>query len=170
MTDAALSITTLGRRPDLLPVVAEWLWRQWWRGWGRTLAETEALYAHCRAEVGAPQTLVLLSGGVPVGTATLARHDLEERPDLTPWLAGVFVVPEARGRGYAGHLLAAFDEACRAASITTAWLYTGGAERFYLRTGWQVAEIVERPGRTTVTLMRRDFGEAGPPRGPDPAP
>lgn len=158
-----LSVTTIARRPDLLPVVADWLWREWWRPRGRTLEETEAVYAACRAEVGPPQTLVLLSGGTPIGTATLARTDLEERPDLTPWLAGVFVVPEARGRGHVRHLLAAFDGACRAASIETAWLYTDTAERVYVRAGWRFAETVQRPGKPPTTLMRRDLSGGNSP-------
>ena len=152
-----LVVTTIASRPDLLAVVAEWLWNQWWRPRGHTLEQAQAIYAECVAEVGAPQTLVLLSGQTPVGTVTLARKDLEERPDLTPWLAGVFVVPDARGRGYVNYLLAAFDEACRAASIKTAWLYTNTAERIYLRAGWQIAEIIQRPGKQPVTLMRRDL-------------
>lgn len=155
-----LAVTTVARRPDLLPIVAEWLWREWWQRSGRSLEQTQAIYAACRAEVGAPQTFVLLADGVPVGTATLARKDLDERPDLTPWLAGVFVIPEARGRGCVRCLLAAFDEACRAASIGTAWLYTNTAERVYLRGGWQVAEIVQRQAKLPTTLMRRDFPSA----------
>ena len=152
-----LAIATVAKRPDLLPVVADWLWREWWQREGRSLEQTQAIYAECRAEVGAPQTFVLLADGMPVGTATLARKDLAERPDLTPWLAGVFVVPEARDRGYVAHLLAAFDEACRVAAIGTAWLYTSTAERVYLRGGWHVAEIVQRQGKRPTTLMRRDF-------------
>ncbi len=152
-----MAVTTIAKRPDLLPVVAGWLWREWWRQRGRSLEQTQAIYAACCAGVGAPQTFVLLADETPAGTATLARRDLEERPDLTPWLAGVFVVPEVRGRGYVTHLLAAFDEACRTASIRTAWLYTNTAERVYLRGGWQVAEIVQRQGKRPTTLMRRDF-------------
>ncbi len=154
---APLIVTTLARRPDLLPTVAEWVWQQWWRGWGRTLDETMAIYADCRAELGAPQTFVLLAGDQPVGTATLARKDLEERPDLTPWLAGVFVVPAARGRGYVTHLLAAFDNACCRAAIPQAWLYTTTAEPVYLRAGWQRAEVVERINKPPATLMRKAF-------------
>ena len=151
-----LVVTTIAGRPDLLPIVADWLWREWWQRRGRSLEQTQAIYASCRAQVGAPQTFVLLADEAPVGTVTLARRDLDERPDLTPWLAGVFVIPEARGRGYVKHLLAAFDEACRAASIGTAWLYTNTAERVYLRAGWQVAEVIQRQGKLPITLMRRD--------------
>ena len=158
---ATLAVTTLAKRPDLLPVVAEWLWRQWWHGWGRTLDETVAIYAECVAELGAPQTFVLLADGQPVGTATLARKDLEERPQLTPWLAGVFVVPQARGRGYVTHLLAAFEAACRRAAIPEAWLYTTAAERVYLRAGWHRVEIIERTGKLPATLMRKAFPAPG---------
>ena len=153
----SLVITTIRQRPDLLPVAAEWLWREWWRARGQTLDQTRAVYADCYAEIGPPQMFVLLSGEMLVGTATLARKDLEERPDLTPWLAGVFVIPEARGRGYVSHLLRAFDEACRAAAIEKAWLYTNTAERVYLRAGWAVAEIIQRHNKLPTTLMRRDF-------------
>lgn len=140
MTD--LAVTTVRERPDLLPVVAEWMWHQWWKEQGRTLEQTQAIYAECVVEVGAPQTFVLLEGGRPVGTVTLAREGLEERPDLTPWLAGVFVVPERRGHGYFGVLLARFDEACRAASIKTAWLFTNTAEQVYLKSGWETAGVI----------------------------
>ena len=156
-----LVVTTLAKRPDLLPVVAEWLWHEFWQREGRSLEQTQAVYAECCAEVGAPQTFILLEAGTPVGTATMARRDLEGRPDLTPWLAGVFVVPDARGLGYVRHLLAAFDEACQAASITTAWLYTNAATQVYLRSGWQVEEIIERQGKPPTTLMRRDLPSKG---------
>ena len=151
----SLSVTTVRERPDLLPVVAEWLWHQWWGRLGRTLEQTEAIYAECVAEIGAPQTFILLEGDKPVGTVTMARKDLEERPDLTPWLAGVFVVPERRGRGYFRILLAEFEKACRAASVETAWLFTNTAEHVYLRTGWDTVEVIHRPGEQSCTLMRR---------------
>lgn len=151
----ALRVTTVRQRPDLLPIIAEWLWREWWERKGRTLEETEATYAECVAERGAPQTFILLEDDIPVGTVTMARKDLDERPDLTPWLAGVFVIPDRRGRGYVRHLFAEFEKACRAAPIDVAWLYTNTAERIYLRAGWEPTEVINRVGKLPVTLMRR---------------
>ena len=151
----SLRVTTVRQRPDLLPVVAEWLWHEWWKRRGQTLEQTEAVYAQCVAELGAPQTFILLEGDVAVGTVTMARKDLDERPDLTPWLAGVFVVPDRRGRGYVKLLFTEFEKACRTASVETAWLYTNTAERIYLRAGWEAVEVIHRPGKRAVTLMRR---------------
>ena len=42
-------------------------------------------------------------------------------PMRTPWLAGVFVSPEARGRGHVIHLIQAVEAACRAAASAVVW-------------------------------------------------
>ena len=102
-----------------------------------------------------PRTFVLVADGCPVGTASLVAHDLDERPDLTPWLAGMFVEPDARGRGYAGLLIGAVEAAARHAAISTLWLYTNSAERIYARAGWRTVEIFPRHG-DMFALMRRD--------------
>ena len=151
---------TIIERPDLAGTVSEWLWHESWQHLGYTLEETEAELISPRTAVGPPQTFVLLVDGWPVGTARLTTLNLDERADLTPWLADVFVIPEARGRGYVRDLLAAFDTACAAASISTAWLYTNTAGRIYARAGWQVVETIERPGKLQVVLMRRDYATA----------
>jgi GNAT superfamily N-acetyltransferase len=103
-----------------------------------------------------PRTFILLANGEPVGTASLVAHGLEERPDLTPWLAGVFVEPHARGRGHAGPLISAVEQAARTASILTLWLYTNTAERIYARAGWQTVESVQHGGKPVV-LMKREI-------------
>ncbi len=152
---ADLRVTTIRERPDLVPIVTGWLWAEWWKHHGFSLEQTQALVAGSVSAVGVPQAFVLLEDGLPVGTATLAASDLDERPDLTPWLAGVIVVPERRGRGHVCYLLDAFEDACRAASITVAWLYTRTAERIYRRAGWETVELVHRVGKEPVVLMRR---------------
>ena len=90
------------------------------------------------------------------GTASLTAHDLDERPDLTPWLAGVFVRPDVRGRGYAGLLIAAVEQEARAASIPMLWLYTREAERVYARAGWRTVDTIQRDN-SAYALMRRDL-------------
>ena len=92
------SVTTIASRPDLLPTVAEWIWREWWHDRGCTLEQTAAAFTS-DATLGPQQTFILLDAGQPIGTASLVRQDLEERPDLTPWLAAVIVIPEARRPG-----------------------------------------------------------------------
>ena len=150
-------IVRIADRPDLVPTVADWLWHEWWRDAGETLEATCNAIAASVSPSGPPQTFVLLANGDPIGTASLVSHDLDERPHLTPWLAGVFVVPEARGRGHVMHLIRAVEDACRSACIGTVWLHTADAERVYARAGWHRVEAIQRRGRRPVTLMRRDL-------------
>jgi len=149
-------VTSTSERPDLVPFVARWLWDAFWSESGKSPDE---LLDAVRKSVTArpmPRTLILLANGEPVGTASLVAQDLDERPDLTPWLAGVFVVPHARGQGNAARLIAAVETEACAASISTLWLYTETAERIYAKAGWQTAEIIQHNGRP-FALMRREI-------------
>ena len=152
-------IVTTVERPDLAPVVAAWLWESFARARGRSFEETlEAVQASVTASL-MPRTFVLLVDGRPVGTASLAAQDLEARPDLTPWLAGVFVEPGSRGQGLAADLIAAVEDECRRTGIATLWLYTRTAENVYARAGWRKVETVAHNGKS-YALMRRELPAA----------
>jgi N-acetylglutamate synthase-like GNAT family acetyltransferase len=91
-----------------------------------------------------------------VATASLVHADLDARPDLSPWLASLFVDPPFRGRGHSIRLVRVVEAAARAAGIGTLWLYTAHAEGLYRRLGWlAVGRSVE--GKAAVTVMRRDL-------------
>ena len=152
----ATAVVTTLERTDLVPIVARWLWEAFWQRRGASLAAVHDLVAASRARLGPPQCFVRLDAGVPVGTASLVARDLDAWPDLTPWLAGVYVVPEARGRGHVRALIGAAEAAGRAAGVPELWLHTRTAERLYARAGWTAAGTVidrDRPH----TLMRRDL-------------
>ena len=152
-----LEIVRIAERPDLVPMVAQWLWDEWHLDAGDSIEAVRDAVAASVSPIGPPQTFVLLVDNRPVGTASLVAHDLDERPNLTPWLAGVFVIPEARGRGHVIHLIQAVEVACRSAGVGTVWLHTTSAERVYARAGWHSVEAIQRHGRRPVTLMRRDL-------------
>jgi GNAT superfamily N-acetyltransferase len=147
-------IVTIRQNPDLIPQVAHWLWEEWARRKGRTLdMVTDRLVVRAAAE-GPEQTFVVVDGGVPLATASLVVADLASRPDLTPWLASVFVDPSHRGHGHAARLVRRVEEAARAASTQVLWLYTGDAEGLYAKLGWETVGA-EIDHAVPVTLMRR---------------
>ena len=154
------AITTIRARPDLVPVVADWIWRAFWQRHGVPLAQVEGLVATCVAPCGPPQSFVLLADGTPAGTAGLIAHDLDVRPDLTPWFAGLYVPPDFRGRGFGRALVRAVEDAARQAGIPTLWLYTHTAEGLYARLGWRRAETVTHRGVVSA-LMCRDLETEG---------
>ena len=74
-----LTVVSTTERPDLVPTVAGWVWEEFWRSHGHTLEQTAEAVAATVAARDLPQTYVLLLDDWPVGTATLAARDLEER-------------------------------------------------------------------------------------------
>lgn len=150
------AIVTTADRPDLVDVAAEWIWHAFWKENGYSFEEIRELVVASDAVVGPSQCMVLLVNGEPLGTAGLIASDLSSRPDLTPWLAAMYVRPDARGRGYATDLIRAVEEAATVAGFDHIWLYTFEAEGLYLKAGWQSVEQIEQNGRA-ATLMRRDL-------------
>jgi GNAT superfamily N-acetyltransferase len=150
-----LNIVALSGRPELAPVVAGWLLNEFRHA--RSPSHDEQV-AKLLAQKAPEETFVLFDEDVPVGTASLVANDLPSRPDLTPWLASVLVLPEFRGRGYSAPLVK-HVEAAAAASAAVLWLYTWTAEPVYARLGWERAGLERDTDRDIeVVLMKRDVG------------
>jgi GNAT superfamily N-acetyltransferase len=151
-----IEIVTLVQRPDLIPLTALWGWREWGQPAGRTLEHSIERREHLVAENGFEQAYVLLDGGVPAAMASLVRSDLDERPDLTPWLAGVYVDPPFRGLGHAARVVRRVEQQSLAQGEAVLWLYTATAPGLYRKLGWRDREAITLP-RESILLMRRDL-------------
>ncbi len=92
------------------------------------------------------ETFVALLDSVPVGTATVLDHDVdtERRPDLTPWVAAVYVIPEARRQGIGEQLLSQATAFTQSRGFKTVYLWTTDRRNWYERLGWQLIEQFER--------------------------
>lgn len=135
------------------PAVAEALHATWWAAEGWTLEGTRDFLAAAMGP-GAPCCVVAERGGDWLGTATLDSDDLSVRPDLAPWLASVFVRPEARGQGVGAALVRHVEALARACGHARLWLYTPDAAALYERLGWR-REGVEQARSGPVMLMSR---------------
>ncbi len=149
-----LNVTTIAARPDLAPLVARWIWEEWGRAKGRPLERAVASVSARTAHTGLEQCFIVLEDGEPTATASLVTRDCETRPDLSPWLASVFVAPAYRGRGYARVLVTTVESAARTAGVPALWLITETAEQLYASLGWKAEGSIIEQGRPMV-LMRR---------------
>lgn len=153
MTD---TIVALRDRPDLVPVVAQWAHEEFWSYAGRTLEQTRVLFMPVPRETWLPRTFVLLDGETPVGTASIVEHDLESRPQWTPWLAALVVDRAARGRGYSRTLVGFIEDFAREHGVDALWLFTWSAEGLYAKLGWRPVERLDQNGHEIV-VMNRDL-------------
>jgi GNAT superfamily N-acetyltransferase len=151
------TIVTVSDRPHLAPLVARWRVEAFFNHpGGYTVEEMTALILEPR--VGPEETFVLFDHGRPVGTVALICSDMDTRPDLTPWLAGLFVDPAFRRRGHATRLVRKIEARARSSSVPVLWLYTSTAESLYSRLGWRRAGIEDDRGEKVV-LMKRTLSD-----------
>lgn len=86
------------------------------------------------------QCLIALKGDQLLGGAALARADLALRADLGPWLACVFVSPEARGQGLAERLIEGICAEAKAKGVARIYLHTQDKHDYYAKRGWTVLD------------------------------
>ncbi len=100
--------------------------------------------------------LVAKADGEPVGTCLLVESEIEPNHDVSPWLAGLFVVPEHRRKGVGAALVRAIEDQARQRKFSRVYLYTTDAVGFYERLGWEVLDRTNWKGFDTA-LMCRDL-------------
>lgn len=137
----AFTISDLRQQPQFFDSVADRIWQAWWKPNGYPLAYVEGRLAENMQDTAIPLALVAHDGGRFLGTASVIASDLDERPELTPWVAAVWVEESARGHGVGAALVNAAADACFAIGYKRAYLCARARMTcFYERLGWTVME------------------------------
>lgn len=158
----SIQIVHLRDAMSLFPDVADRIWRAWSKPCGESLAEVEQELAGVVAAATFPFTLVATSDGVFAGTVTAIATDLDERPELTPWIASLWVDPPFRGSGIARALVDRATMAMFAQGFPHIYLYAIPELRtFYRHLGWHLQE--ERFGKLGVDIFIRRAPAASSP-------
>lgn len=100
--------------------------------------------------------LVAHVDGILSGTCLLVTREIEPRHDVSPWLVGLFVVPERRRQGVATALVRATEDEARVRGVRRLHLYATDTAGYYTRLGWVEQDVVDWMGYRT-TLMIRDL-------------
>jgi GNAT superfamily N-acetyltransferase len=150
-------VVPLADRPDLVACVAAWGFAQWGHLTpGQTLDQQIEWVRLGLDPSRVPVTFVALDAAQrPAGTATLMFDDIEGDP-RNPWLASVYVPPEARGRGIAKRLVRAVEDGARRLGYARLYLFTASVPQLYAALGWQPRETRLYRGEM-ITVMDRDL-------------
>lgn len=148
-------IQPLHAAPQHASGVTEWLWQAFG---GETLPQAffASIVGHSQTPGALPITFIAAEGEMLLGTVGLWRCDLISRQDLYPWMAALYVAPEARGRGVAGKLQQHVIGYARTQGYSELFLYSACRD-FYERFGWQyIGEGLDYPA-VAVSLYRYDL-------------
>jgi predicted N-acetyltransferase YhbS len=136
-----MQIEYLADRPEFIPTLARWHYEEW--GYLRPDDSVEArivrLQGRCNRKK-IPLTFVALSDEQLIGSASLVEHDMDNRPELSPWLAGVFVSTEFRRQGIGAALVRRVMDEGKALRVSRLYLYTTDRAAFYAYFGWSLME------------------------------
>ncbi len=145
-----MDIDHLFHHPEHVPLVAAWIYDEFWAGKPGSSVETfVALLRDARDPDRIPLSLLALADGRPAGTVNLIHSDSPSRPHLHPWLAALFVVPELRSQGIGQALVRALLAEARRLRVPELFLGTD-IPGYYVRFGATVAERVD----DTLVVMR----------------
>jgi GNAT superfamily N-acetyltransferase len=151
------AISDLRQRPEFLDFVADRIWQAWWKADGHPLDYIAGrLHENLNAEP-IPLALVAHQGSAFLGTASVIASDLPERPHLAPWVAAVWVEPQARRRGVGGALVDRAAQDCFALGIRRVYLCARLQRRsFYEGLGWTPIERDVGPHQLGVFIRDAD--------------
>lgn len=146
-----LQIHDLRDRPDMLEAVAENIWRTFWEHKGSSLDELRDGFRRHLVPGDLPFTLAAERNGMFAGTVSLIGCDEPERADLAPWLAALWVAPDARKAGIGAALVREIERRAAALNIPRLYLSARPAVAgFYEARGWQAIDREIGPARLMI--------------------
>ena len=98
-----------------------------------------------------PTTFLAIDGAL-LGSAAIVDNDMETRPELSPWLASVYVVAHHRNNGVGGKLVNHVVGQAKSKGINKLYLMTPDRKNFYQALGWKKIDE-ERYHGFNVTIM-----------------
>lgn len=153
---SGITVHYLANHPGYADHLGRISWQEWqgiYERRGQTPNDALTSYRESTNVDRLPLALIACHGSELVGTVSLKEQDLDIRPDLTPWLGGLFVVPEWRGRGLASLLMGRAVAEARRLQLNNLYLWTSSAESLYLKLGWELRERTEYCDKE-IAIMR----------------
>lgn len=152
-----MEIEYLADHKDVIQTLARWSYDEWiYLHPERTLSDVEQSMLERSNIEHLPLCLVALENDNVIGMIALKTSDLETRPNLTPWVAGLYVDIKNRGKGVGTKLVLSIEKKAARLGVSKLFLYTPDAEGFYLKLNWIVRERTEWQDHS-VTVMEKDI-------------
>jgi GNAT superfamily N-acetyltransferase len=155
MTIGSLVIRPLEERPEAAQILAQWFHDEWPEYHkGRSLPDIASRF---RLVPESQQTLIAEVDSQVVGTASL-RGAWEAAPEIPPpWVGGLYVRTEFRGKGIGLALIDAIVDLAAADGEPVIHVSIYADPASYIRRGWRVIGTVFA-GDENVTVLRIDTG------------
>lgn len=155
---SSITLAFLADNKEYIPELAQEVFSQWeimYTKQGKGPKKLEAQMLDRAVTDSIPLTMIALDGNTLVGSVTIKAQDFASRPELSPWIAAVFVLPKYRNRGIGSKLVLHAEAVAKEKfNIDKIYLYTGSASELYKKLGYETIEEVDR-GDKILTVMEK---------------
>ena len=149
-----IAIHSLVDHADAVPSVAGWFFDEWREIYGEeTPASVQRRIETWLTRNQIPTALVAVAGNQVVGTVALKETELQF--PYSPWLAGLFVIPELRRKGIGALLVSAAEHEAASLGVEHLYLYTPVSQAFYEGLGWSAINHCHLPGGPVAVMSKR---------------
>ena len=135
--------------PEFIDSLAAWFQEKW--GIPREIY-VDSMKSASFPGRAVPEWYAVIEDSQIIGGAGVIANDFHNRPDLTPNVCALYVLPEKRGRGIAGELLSFICDDMSSMGIDTLYLVTDHTS-FYERYGWEYYTHVQCDGEDGSSRM-----------------
>ena len=150
-------IEYLADHKDIIPTLAGWSYEEWsYLHPERTLSDVEKSISEGSNKDQIPISLVAIDSGKVIGMISLKASDFKSHPNLSPWLAGLYVDKLQRREGVGTKLVHEIEKLAARLGASELFLVTDNAEGFYLKLGWNVHERTVSQD-LSVTVMKKEI-------------
>jgi len=150
-----VKITYLANYPEHVSTVAQWVMDEWGHeSPGTRLESLEEKFRGNMKRKEVPLTLLAMEADHPLGTASLVVHDMKIHRELSPWLAGVYVLPDHRGRGIGSKLVKTIELLAANLDVEKLYLFTPDRESFYTHMSWKVFERTSYHEKDVAVMVK----------------
>jgi GNAT superfamily N-acetyltransferase len=154
-----MNILRIEETPGYIETVAKWLYEEWGQHLpNSSISRAEKELRRTSDATGLPVSFLAIVDDEPVGVARLVINDMESKPDISPWLASVYVTPQYRDRRIGSELCYQVIKEAYRLNFLNVYLFTPDRERFYARQGWVVIERSLYQGKNIV-IMKKNLVE-----------
>ena len=154
ISSGSIVIAPLDPSSALPATIAALQFSLWGRSTGYSSAnDYERLLRRADGTSALPAVLVAWRDGRFIGSVNLLAHEMTTRPHLSPWLAQLLVLEEARRQGVGRALIEAASVRATALGYKRLHLYTSGTlPAFYQSLGWRPIETTDYLGKLRTVM------------------
>jgi GNAT superfamily N-acetyltransferase len=164
-----MQIGYLADHQAFIPTLVRWHHAQWsYLRPGDTLEKRAERLRTRLSKTQIPMTFVAYTADangaeILLGSSSLLVQDLDTRPELSPWLASVYVDEKQRRQGIGSALVRHAAQKAAELGVETLYLFTPDREQFYARLGWTVVERTPFGGKMQVVMALGLAGQSEQP-------